>query len=570
MKKILSVFVLLLFAGFSVIGQTFVSTVPSNKNVILEEFTGKDCQYCPCGHIVANQITAAHPDRFWAINIHQGYYATGTPNYTTPYGDNIRAQTGITNSWPMATVNRHKFSSQDTTALSTSSWTSATNTILAQSSCVNVAAQSTIDFSNRLLTVVVEVYYTANSNSSTNLLNVALIQNNIIGPQVVNTSSCNNPSQQVGTQYRHMHMLRHLLTGQWGETINTTTTGTFYTNTYTYTIPANLNNIEYVLEDLQVVVFVAEGHQEIITGNESEITYLNATPRLSEVKEIETYSCDESAVYAKVRNITQDTVYSVEIEYSDGTNTNSFIWSARPIAPDNLDTIILPNFTMTSGTDINLTVDMINVNGVDPLVDAKNIILSKDVAQGGGYMTLLIATDRYASETTFKIFKEDGSVLLSGGPWNNLAASGTTLRYFAIQPPTAGCYKLEVYDAYGDGINSGYGAGYIKVFDNNSNQIVYSNGQFDSQFNYYINANYPSSIEENLDELSIYPNPADNLLNIQSSTQIQSVEILNIQGQLIIKEGNVNQINVSSLTNGVYMIRIATNNGVKVQKFVKE
>jgi len=570
MKKFLSVLGLLLFAGLTVWGQTFVSTDPSNKNVILEEFTGKDCQYCPCGHIVANQITAAHPDRFWAINIHQGGFATGTPNYTTPFGDIIRSQTGITGVFPMATVNRHKFTSADTTALSTSSWTSATNVILGQSSCVNVAAQSTIDFATRLLTVVVEVYYTANSSTSTNLLNVALIQNNIIGPQVVNTSSCSNPDQQVGSQYRHMHMLRHLLTGQWGVTIPTTTSGTFYTNTFTYSIPANLNNIEYVLEDLEVVVFVAEGHQEIITGNESELTFQNATPRLSEVSEMETYSCNQSAVYAKVRNITQDTLYSVEIEYSDGTNTNTFIWNARPIAPANSDTIILPYFTMTSGTDLNLSVDMISVNGVDPLVNAKNITLSKNVAQGGGYMTLLIATDRYASETSFKIFKENGSVLLSGGPWNNLGANGTTLRYFAIQPPTAGCYKLEVYDAYGDGINSGYGAGYIKVFDNNSVEIVSSNGQYDSQFNYYIYADSPSAIEENLDELSIYPNPANSMLNIQSSTQIQSVELFNIQGQLVIKEGNVNQINVSSLTNGVYMIRIATENGVKVQKFVKE
>lgn len=568
MKKILSIFGLLLLAATTVFGQTFVSTDPSNRNVILEEYTGKSCQYCPCGHIAANQVTAAHPDRFWVINIHQGDFATGTPNYTTTFGDSLAGQTGLAG-WPAGTINRHIFSGS-VTDLSYNSWNSATNMVLAQSSCVNVAAQSTIDFSNRLLTVVVEVYYTANSTASTNLLNVALIQNNIIGPQVVNAQYCSNPDQMEGTQYRHMHMLRHLLTGQWGETIPTTTAGTFFTDTLTYTIPANLNSVELVLEDLEVVVFVAEGHQEIITGNKSEMTYLNGIPKFSALKEFETYDCSQSAAYAKIRNLSNDTISSVELDYNIGSGSNIFSWDARTINPGAIDTIMLPYFTMTSGTDLNLTVDMISVNGVDPVVDAKNIILSKDVAQGGGYMTLLIATDRYADETSFKIFKEDGSVLLSGGPWNRLTASGTTLRYFAIQPPTAGCYKLEVYDTYGDGINGGYGAGYIKVFDNNSNIIASSNGQFGSQFNYYIYADSPTAIEENLNELSIYPNPANNLLNIQSSTQIQSVEVLNIQGQLIIKEGNVNQINVSSLTNGVYMIRIATNNGVKVQKFVKE
>lgn len=565
MKKILSVFALLLFAGFSVFGQTFVSTDPSNKNVILEEYTGVNCGYCPDGHRIANQIAAAHPDRFWAINIHQGSYANTTPDYRTPFGDALAGQTGLTG-YPAGTINRHVFSGS-VTSLSRSSWSSATNTILSQSSCVNVAAQSTIDFNTRVLTVVVEVYYTGNSATTTNLLNVALLQDNILGPQA---SGATNPDQMEGNQYRHMHMLRHLLTGQWGETINTTSTGTFYTNTYSYTVPANLNNIEYVLEDLEVVVFISEGHQEIITGNKSSMTFLNGTPKFSALKEVETYDCNESAAYAKIRNLSNDTINSVELDYNIGAGSNILSWDARTINPGAIDTIMLPYFTMTSGTDLTLTVDMISVNGVDPVVDAKNIILSKDVAQGGGYMTLLIATDRYASETSFKIFKEDGSVLLSGGPWNNLGASGTTLRYFAIQPPTAGCYKLEVYDAYGDGINSGYGAGYVKVFDNNSNQIVYSDGQFGAQFNYYIYADSPSAIEENMNELSIYPNPANNLLNIQSSTQIQSVEVLNIQGQLVIKEGNVNQINVSNLTNGVYMIRIATDNGVKVQKFVKE
>ena len=566
MKKILSIFGLLLLAGITVFGQTFVSTDPSNKNVILEEYTGVNCGYCPDGHRIANLIADAHPDRFWAINIHQGSYANTTPDYRTSFGDALAAQTGLTG-YPAGTINRHVFSGSATT-LSRSSWSTCTNTILAQSSCVNVAAQSTIDFNTRVLTVVVEAYYTGNSDASTNQLNVALLQDNILGAQV---NGSTNPSQMEGSQYRHMHMLRHLLTGQWGETITTTTTGSFYTNTYTYTIPANLNNVEYVLEDLEVIVFIAEGHQEIITGNKSSMTYLNGTPKFSALKEFETYTCEQSAAYVKIRNLSGDTINSVAIDYTANSVTNTMTWNARNIAPAGIDTIILPYFTMTSGTDLDVTVDITAINGVDPQFDAKNITLSKDVAQGGGYMTLLIATDAYASETSFNIFKSDGSVLLSGGPWTDLTASGTTLRYFAIEPPAIGCYKLEIYDAYGDGINSGYGAGYVRVYDNNSNIIVSSDGQYGAQFNYYIYADAPSAINENQnDELSIYPNPANSILNIQSNNQIQSVELFNIQGQLVVKEGNVNQINVSDLTNGVYMIRIATDNGVKVQKFVKE
>ena len=60
-------------------------------------------------------------------------------------------------------------------------------------------------------------------------------------------------------------MLRHLLTGQWGE--NIPVSSGFYTNTYTYNIPNNLNGVDYDLFNLEVAVFVAEGQQEIINGN---------------------------------------------------------------------------------------------------------------------------------------------------------------------------------------------------------------------------------------------------------------------------------------------------------------
>ena len=45
-KKLLLSLVFSLFAVFTY-AQTIVSTSPENKNVILEEFTGIYCQFCP-------------------------------------------------------------------------------------------------------------------------------------------------------------------------------------------------------------------------------------------------------------------------------------------------------------------------------------------------------------------------------------------------------------------------------------------------------------------------------------------------------------------------------------------
>jgi hypothetical protein len=90
---------------------------------------------------------------------------------------------------------------------------------MAQTSPVNVAATAQIDAATRIMTITVEVYYTAAVSQSYNLLNVALLQDNIIGTQ--HNYGNYNPTQITASgQYRHMHMLRDMITGQWGDSLS--------------------------------------------------------------------------------------------------------------------------------------------------------------------------------------------------------------------------------------------------------------------------------------------------------------------------------------------------------------
>ena len=89
-------------------------------------------------------------------------------------------------------------------------------------------------------------------------------------------SSGNTANVLPNGNYNHMHML----TGQWGESIDTTSSGTFISRTYTYTIPADLNAVAYELFNLEVVVFIAEGNDEALTGSQSSMTYI-APPGIS-------------------------------------------------------------------------------------------------------------------------------------------------------------------------------------------------------------------------------------------------------------------------------------------------
>ena len=73
--------------------------------------------------------------------------------------------------------------------------------------------------------------------------------------------------------------------------------------------------------------------------------------------------------------------------------------------------------------------------------------------------------------------------------------------------------------------------------------------------------------------ITIYPNPADNVLNIKSEVGIIDFSIINTKGQLILfREVNGSKhhlINVGFLNRGVYLLKTTTKKGISMLRFVK-
>ncbi len=275
MKRILPFAFIAAFAP-SAFAQLPVSTAAQNKKVIIEEFTGIKCTYCPDGHKIANDIMKANPGKAFAINIHTGGYANGIPDMRTTFGDAIAATAGITG-YPTGTVNRMG------KAIDRGQWATSTKTYLGQASYVNVAFDANINSKTRELTVNVEMYFTANGASTVNL-NLALLQDNIEGPQT--GGSTYNPGQVLPNgKYNHIHVFRDLITGQWGEAITTTSKGTLVKKQYKYVIAADLKSIPLTLKDLHLVAFVAEGNATVITASSNPIT-IDQTTSINTVSDL--------------------------------------------------------------------------------------------------------------------------------------------------------------------------------------------------------------------------------------------------------------------------------------------
>lgn len=568
MKKTLLVLVVALLAGltgFAQITDTIVSTTPSNRNVVLEEYTGVQCTWCPDGHRMANELKATNPDRIFLVNIHQGSFAANT--YTTQFGNALANQTNL-DGYPSGTINRHVFSGNKT-ALNRGEWANCANQILNMSSPVNIAAAGTLDMSTRTLNIRVQLYYTGSQTVTSNALNVAILQDNVLGSQV---GMSMNPAQVVGNQYNHMHMLRHLITGQWGETIETIDQGTLVEKNYEYVIPEQLgspNAIDAVLSDLTFVAFVCEGHQEVLTGIEVPIERINLPAiagRVANVYETPSLTCTNQAnAYFQFMNQGAETVTSLTYTYSIGGNTETATWNGS-VGSFDITNVDIPTFNIDFNVNNTLTVQVTKINGTDVEISPRTLTIKKNVYGGAGTMTFILKTDNYGTETTFKFFGPDGNVVLSGGPFTNTSAEHT----FTFAPTTLGCYRLEVYDSYGDGINNGYGAGWFKLMAEDGTQIFRDNGKFGSQATYMIDVT-GVGVEDFTLETTVYPNPATDVININTTNNVQRVEIFNMQGQLVkVQTGEVTSVSVKDLANGLYTLKLTTDNGTSMHKIVKK
>lgn len=74
----------------------------------------------------------------------------------------------------------------------------------------------------------------------------------------------------------------------------------------------------------------------------------------------------------------------------------------------------------------------------------------------------------------------------------------------------------------------------------------------------------PVGVEEIIEnELNVYPNPSNGIINIENPTLIQSLEVYDFQGKLVFTQ-ELNSFQTSlivDLANGNYLLSVKTNNG---------
>ena len=572
MRRIILVASMLL-TSFAISAQTFVSTTPGNRNVLIEEYTGVSCQYCPLGHKAIDFTLKSFPGRAFAINIHQGVFAS---QFSTQWGNALANQASV-QSYPSSTLNRHAFSGGTIQIDPGQSYPCALQ-MMDQAAPVNVAATVDIDPVTRLMVVKVEVYYPGNGPGDFNMLNVALVQNNVLGNQT--GGSQYYPENMVNGQYRHMHILRHLLTGQWGDTIHNVSAGSFFTKEYAYVVPQQIGDLAIDnMDNLSVVVFVCQDRKEVLNVCEairkSDKAYIAYGAEGG-------YECSfDYHPYVSVVNPTDMPVSDLRFEIN-GTS----VVRHKTIAPYTSDTVQVVSYSIADmpashqqyGETVSVRLtgyttngSQVNVSGNAISVDYANV----DVYTAEGPLTLSIKYDSYPQEVTFSLagLADCQYYYRVTGTSND---EGKTVNY-TLSPATAGLYRLKLVDVGADGLN-----GTVTVTDAAHNTL-FSRSARDLMVwdNYYFNITTPGTdgpigtvvgIEEpdtQTAEWNVWPNPVSDVLHISDGPEIRRVDVLDLSGR-VQATSTGREVNVSALPAGLYILRVVTAEGVMAKKIVKQ
>ncbi|MBO6118167.1 MAG: Omp28-related outer membrane protein [Bacteroidales bacterium] len=474
-KKFLSVAVLLFTTAYTAFAQTIVSTEIQKRNLVIEEFTGNGCMYCPWGHERVNAYSDSLPGRVVHVNIHQGAYAKA---YITEFADSLAKQTNLTG-YPCGTLNRQvKNCKIDAPTISTSAWYKTADSIINEESPVNIAATAEYDYQTNSFKIYTEIYYTKDVNQDFNLLNIVLLQDDIIGTQE-NYQNHNKPQTDKNGYYHHNRMLRYMLTGQWGDTIALNTdgiipAGTFITKEYTYEIPLSITEENIVLPDLSFAIFISDGAYpacDSLKGPNIH-TGINVIPTFSVMTKInginiqKQYNCEDSLlVFADIKNVGTSTIYDMNLSLRNkslGFSKSAAFTNDSVLA--GCDTALLLGkipYSNNKTDTIEVEIEKINNYSTDNIIK-KNFVKELLSSYGEYSAKFIIKTDNKGSDITWNIYDPYGNIIHSGGPYMDSIVIWDTV--LLTQVDKEGCYYVEILDKSGDGINGRFKI--LDIFDN--------------------------------------------------------------------------------------------------------
>ncbi len=233
---------------------TFGVNTNTNRNVLIEDFTGHKCTYCPAAAVVAHDLHNANPNRVFIATIHAGptgigdFQSVTLPDYPTDWtcsegleiGNYFGVNDGGFSGNPRGPISRVNYNG--TIFQSPTNWTSLVSSVMTTNS-LKVDIQSAINYypSTNGLFLHTEVEKKDPALANDLAMVVYFIEDSIVGDQKMGDNSHN-------ATYVHRDVLRQTIDGKtWGRTLTSDMlqNGKYYVN-YSFKIPTQYTDLSNV------------------------------------------------------------------------------------------------------------------------------------------------------------------------------------------------------------------------------------------------------------------------------------------------------------------------------------
>ena len=482
MKNFLTIFSLSICASALIAQGIPVSQSPSNRNAILEEFTGVNCQFCPQGHSIADELVNDNPGRVVAVNIHAGSFAPSNPDFRIQDGENFDGSFGQ-HGYPAGVVNR----AQGNATLGRGEWAGQVAPILTETSYVNLGMQADWDITTNEATITLQAYFTGNSSASSERLHLYLLQDDIAGPQ--SGAATYNPSAILPNgDYNHTKMLRNMFFGLNGISLPSNSSGTLFDTTFTVTIPSfypSLSGNTDVMTEISKMNFVLfttdQNNRNVETAIKVAPNYtgLTALDARAGSASVESPSCGwQVNPKFSFDNVGQNQVTSLQLRYDINNGTEvTYTWNGQ-VDQFSSTEFTLPTYYYLPQASNTITAEIIAVNGSSDDVASNNITTSNFISDASGYNTTSIGLDlrldNWGSEITWGVYDASGTFVpardnVTGTTYSSpiVYADGMTSAnnqfFYTINLNDFDCYTVNFEDSYGDGLD-GNGGGPVGSF----------------------------------------------------------------------------------------------------------
>ena len=300
------------------------------RNVLLEEFTGAWCGYCPDGYLELDDIVTTYPSVI-PVMIHAG---SGIDSMKVQEGLDLATEYGVS-VFPRAMVDRVLFNGESKLPISRSSnaWKNNSSARVNKGAPLNVLVSSSYNSGTRVIDATVIANFVDYAAGDMRF-NLYVVEDHVIGDTVAGYNQVNYYSSQSQTaggtahplygstdpilEYDHRYVLRAVPSGPFGTSgviDSTVLPSSSYSQSYSYTLP-----VGYDVANITVIGFVSYYDSTNLQANE----ILNvSTPQVVGINEVLGSQIDVGEIFPNPTN----TVGFIRLNVKDRIDTKIVLYN---------------------------------------------------------------------------------------------------------------------------------------------------------------------------------------------------------------------------------------------------